>query len=108
MRVENHPILGPTDRTEIVTIYVNDRPIEARKGESVAAAMLANGMRLCRHTPKKHEPRGVFCGIGQCTDCVMQVNGVPNVRTCVTLVEENMRAQTQEGVGIWEAEHGSI
>ena len=40
-------------------------------------------------------PRGVFCGIGQCTDCVMVVNGQPNTRTCVTKVEEGMVIETQ-------------
>ena len=51
------------------------------------------------HTAKNHEPRGIFCGIGQCTDCVMTVNGKPNVRTCITPVEDGMVIETQEGYG---------
>ena len=43
-----------------------------------------NGIMVHRHTAKLHEPRGIYCGIGQCTDCVMTVNGKPNVRTCIT------------------------
>ena len=53
-----------------------------------------------RYTHKKREPRGIFCGIGQCTDCVMKVNGVPNVRTCITPVEEGMIIETQYGLGV--------
>ena len=51
-----------------------------------------------RYTAKQHKPRGIFCAIGRCTDCVMIVNGVPNVRTCVTPLEEGMKIQTQYGV----------
>ena len=48
-----------------------------------------------RYTLKKHEARGAFCGIGQCTDCVMIVNGQRNVRTCITPVAEGMVIETQ-------------
>jgi aerobic-type carbon monoxide dehydrogenase small subunit (CoxS/CutS family) len=50
-----------------------------------------------RYTAKRHEPRGIFCAIGRCTDCVMVVDGVPNVRTCMTPLTEGMRVQTQYG-----------
>jgi predicted molibdopterin-dependent oxidoreductase YjgC len=64
----------------------------------IAAALLAAGIRVHRYTTKRREPRGIFCGIGQCTDCVMVVNGVPNVRTCVTQVEKGMVIETQRGL----------
>ncbi len=99
MRIENHPILGPLPEDETVTLLVDGRPLSARKGETIAAALSAHGIRSFRHTAKTHQPRGLFCGIGQCTDCAMEVNGVPNVRTCVTLVEEGMTVCTQEGCG---------
>ena len=102
MRVEKHPILGDLEERRVVQITVNGRRIDAREGETVAAALLANGLRICRHTQKRKEPRGIFCGIGQCTDCVMQVNGVPNVRTCITPVADGMIVETQEGIGKWE------
>ena len=103
MRVEKHPILGDAVQRETVNITVDGCLIQARKGESISAAMLAEKLRICRHTTKSKEARGLFCGIGQCTDCVMQVNGVPNVRTCITEVQEGMKICTQEGVGTWEA-----
>mgnify|MGYP001329681916 CR=1 FL=1 len=53
-----------------------------------------------RYTKKEHKPRGIFCAIGRCTDCVMVVNGKPNIRTCVTPLEEGMKVQTQYGVVI--------
>ena len=51
-----------------------------------------------RYTSKRHEPRGIFCAIGRCTDCVMVVDGVPNIRTCVTPLHEGMDVRTQYGV----------
>ena len=99
MRVQNHPILGEDLRSNKVTITVDGKVYEAIEGEMIAAVLMANGIRVHRHTTKKHEPRGVFCGIGQCTDCVMTVNGKPNVRTCITPVEDGMVIETQEGFG---------
>lgn len=106
MRILHHPILGDMDRPVTVRITVDGRQFEAVKGEMIAAALLANGIRIHRHTTKLHEPRGIFCGIGQCTDCVMVVNGRPNVRTCVTPVEDGMVIETQEGCGKGTRENG--
>lgn len=97
-RIIDHPILGPEGSGRLVGIRVDGRRLLARRGEMIAAALLARGIRVHRYTTKRGEPRGVFCGIGQCTDCVMVVNGVPNVRTCVTQVEEGMVIQTQRGL----------
>ena len=90
MRVEHHPVLGDAQKAGRVTIWVDGKPLEAIEDEPIAAALLANGIRVMRHTPRFGEPRGLFCGIGRCTDCIMTVNGVPNIRTCVTLVEAGM------------------
>ncbi len=99
MRIERHPILEPLPDVDTVTILYNGTPLSARKGETIAAALTAHGIRSFRTTAVRHEPRGIFCGIGQCTDCAMEVNGIPNVRTCVTTVEEGMSVNTQEGYG---------
>lgn len=99
MRIDNHIILGKDIRKETIIIDVDGKKIKAKKGEMIAAALMANGIKIHRYTVKRKEPRGVFCGIGQCTDCVMVVNGKPNVRTCITPVEEGMIIKTQYGVG---------
>jgi predicted molibdopterin-dependent oxidoreductase YjgC len=99
VRIENHPILGKPTRGHKVTILYDGRPIEAYEGEPIAAALIAAGVRIFRYTEKRKEPRGVSCALGRCTDCVMIVNGVPNVRTCMTSVEEGMKVETQYGLG---------
>lgn len=104
MRVMEHPILGSLDDVGYVTIMVDGQPLRARKGEMILAALLADGRIINRYTAKRHEPRGLFCGIGQCTDCMMVVNGIPGIRTCITPVEEGMTVETQQGLGEWGIE----
>jgi predicted molibdopterin-dependent oxidoreductase YjgC len=103
-RVVDHPILGPAPDRRVVNIFVDGVAMAALEGEPIAAALLAHGIRAMRRTPKFGEPRGVFCAIGRCTDCVMTVDGVPNVRTCVTPVREGMKIRTQTGLGEWGPE----
>lgn len=95
MRVFDHPILGKSEPRRKVTIVVDGKPLEALEGEPIAAALMAMGIKVFRKTPKRKEPRGVFCAIGQCTDCIMTVDKVPNVRTCVTSVREGMEIWTK-------------
>ena len=101
MRVLDHPILGQQSPGKMLNITVDGKKIKAREGEMIIAALLNAGIRINRFTSKYNEPRGIFCGIGQCTDCIMTVNGIPNVRTCVTPVEEEMVIETQYGRGKW-------
>ena len=104
MRVEDHPILGKAPERKNVTIIVDGKPVTAQEGEPIAAALAAVAKRVFRYTKKRREPRGYFCGLGRCSDCLMTVNGVPQVRTCITPVEDGMRVETQEGLGQWSDE----
>jgi len=99
LRVLHHPVLGDASEIKQVIIYFQGQPIPAIEGEPIAAALLAAGIRSFRKTVHLHEPRGVFCAIGRCTDCMMIVNGQPNVRTCVTPVEDGMKLEPQDGYG---------
>ncbi len=101
MRVLDHPILGRQSPGKMLNITVDGKKIKAREGEMIIAVLLNAGIRINRFTSKHKEPRGIFCGIGQCTDCIMTVNGIPNVRTCVTPVEREMVIETQHGRGEW-------
>lgn len=98
MRIEEHPILGCYEKGNKVHFTFDGKDLIGFAGESIAAALKANGIMIHRYTSKSHKPRGIFCAIGRCTDCVMIVNGKPNVRTCITQLEEGMTVQTQYGV----------
>ncbi|MDR2616016.1 MAG: (2Fe-2S)-binding protein [Oscillospiraceae bacterium] len=104
MRIENHPILGSADSPREIAFTFDGRELRGRDGEPIAAALRAAGVTTHRYTKKRHTPRGVFCAIGRCTDCVMVVNGRPNVRTCVTPLQEGMTVATQYGAGAAAAE----
>lgn len=97
-RIIEHPILGTVQKGKKVTFFYNGTEVEGYEGEPIAAALKAAGVMVHRYTRKEHKPRGIFCAIGRCTDCVMIVDGRPNVRTCVTPLEQGMRVQTQYGV----------
>jgi predicted molibdopterin-dependent oxidoreductase YjgC len=71
------------------------------EGQTLAAALMAAGRRAWRFTTRRGEPRGIFCGMGICFDCLVEVDGRPNVRACLTQVAEGMRVETQHGAGSW-------
>jgi predicted molibdopterin-dependent oxidoreductase YjgC len=71
----------------------------ARAGDTVAAALLAARKRSLRVTSRRGEPRGLFCGMGVCFDCLVEVDGRPNVRACRTEVISGMQVTTQQGHG---------
>lgn len=88
-------------RGRAVEIVIDGSPLPAFEGESVAAALLAAGTRVLRTTARYGAPRGLYCGMGVCFECVMTVDGRPNVRTCQTPVRDGMRVETQKGEGQW-------
>ena len=97
-RILEHPILGEIEKGKLVSFTYDGKKLQGYEGEPIAAALKAAGVMVHRYTKKRHEPRGIFCAIGRCTDCVMVVNGKPNVRTCITSLEEGMKVETQYGV----------
>ncbi len=97
-RIDEHPILGIQEKGKTVKFKLDGKEMEGCEGEPIAAALKAAGVMVHRYTQKEHKPRGIFCAIGRCTDCVMIVDGVPNVRTCITPLKEGMVVQTQYGV----------
>ncbi|CAM4225594.1 (2Fe-2S)-binding protein [Nocardiopsis rhodophaea] len=76
---ETHP-RETSDRR--VTVHLGTTPLTGEAGQTIAGVLLANGVTTWRTTRKARRPRGVFCGIGVCFDCLVTVNGVPDVRAC--------------------------
>jgi predicted molibdopterin-dependent oxidoreductase YjgC len=75
------------------------KEITAEPGQSVGAALIAAGYRSWRTTRVTGAPRGVFCGIGICFDCLVVVNGRPNQRACLTEAQDGDEVEPQEGTG---------
>lgn len=76
-RISEHPILGKTEKGQKVMFFLDDKLMQGCEAEPIAVALKAGGVMIHRYTQKNHEPRGIFCAIGRCTDCVMIVDGVP-------------------------------
>ncbi|WP_126428370.1 (2Fe-2S)-binding protein [Brevibacillus marinus] len=93
-RIEHHPILGACDDSRTVTFFFDGRSLPGRTGETVAAALLANGIRTLRRHEETGSPRGIYCNIGHCYECRVTINGRKGVRACLTLVEEGMVVQS--------------
>lgn len=99
MRIDRSSSLLPeVKRGKQIQIIVDGRPVEAFEGETVAAALLAAGIQQFRLTRNHKKPRGVFCGMGICYECLVRVNGVDNVRACVTQVIDGMKVETCQEV----------
>jgi predicted molibdopterin-dependent oxidoreductase YjgC len=77
----------------------DDETIHAEEGQSIGAALIAAGHRSWRSTRTGGAPRGMFCGIGVCFDCLVTVNGRPNRRACLMEAMPGDQVRTQEGTG---------
>ena len=86
------------DESELLEIEVDGRALKVHQGETVAAALLRNGLHTFRHTSKKNEPRSYFCGIGICQECLVTIDGIPNIQACRTKVRADMKIKTQSGL----------
>ncbi|WP_322103304.1 FAD-dependent oxidoreductase [Paraburkholderia sp. J41] len=73
------------ETSESVPIEFEGEVLQARRGETLAAALVAHGIQRFRTTPRE-QPRGMFCGMGVCQDCLVEVDGVPNQRACMTKI----------------------
>jgi predicted molibdopterin-dependent oxidoreductase YjgC len=80
-----------------VTLKVDGKPIRARSGDTVAAAMLAAGLDHCRTTPVTGAPRAPYCLMGVCFDCLVTIDGVGSRQGCLVPVREGMAVETQLG-----------
>lgn len=96
-RITEHPVLGTPEKGQLVSFMFDGKEMRGYEGEPVAAALRAEGVLKHRETARLHKPRGIFCAIGRCTDCVMVVDGVPNTRTCITPLKAGMKVETQYG-----------
>ena len=106
MRITEHPILQFPLTREIIFTF-EGKKLKGHEGEPIAAALHASGVKVLRYSPKDHRARGFFCAIGNCSSCLMEVNGEPNVRVCVTELKEGMVINRQRGKGVFPGGEGA-
>ncbi len=84
-------------RGKQIQVEVNGKLHTAYEGETVAALFAAEKLSAMRTTPEG-EPRGIYCGMGICFDCLVVINEIPNTRACMTWLKDGMKISTQEGL----------
>ena len=87
----------PDPAGDLVTFDFEGTAFEAREGDSVAAALLANGVLAFRTTPVSGTPRGPWCLVGECHECLVEIDGEPNRQACMVEVRAGMRVRRQHG-----------
>ncbi len=80
-----------------VRVTVNGAELQCRAGDSVAAALFAGGMQACRDTAVGEVPRGPYCMMGVCYDCLVTIDGQANPQGCMTAVRDGMKIERQLG-----------
>ncbi|RIK16613.1 MAG: proline dehydrogenase [Acidobacteria bacterium] len=81
----------------MTSFRLDGRPVPFVPGQTLGAALVAAGRTSWRTTRNEGRPRGIFCGIGVCFDCLLTVDGVPDQRACQVLATEDLEVGTQEG-----------
>ncbi len=87
----------PDPQAETIRFTFDGAPLTGRRGDTVAAALLANGVASCRSTPAKGAARGPYCLMGVCFECLVAIDGVGNRQGCLVALDDGMRVETQAG-----------
>ena len=87
----------PDPAGDVVTFDFEGTAFEACEGDSVAAALLANGILAFRTTPVSGTPCGPWCLVGECHECLVEIDGEPNRQACMVEVRAGMRVRRQHG-----------
>jgi NADPH-dependent 2,4-dienoyl-CoA reductase/sulfur reductase-like enzyme/ferredoxin len=95
-RIEKHPILPIPDQQDIQFTW-QGKTLTAKSGETISAALFANGIRVFGHHQKDHSPLGIFCANGQCSQCMVIADGTP-VKSCMELVTAGMQVLPNDGL----------
>ena len=90
--------LEKLNENDIVTVNIEGEDVQVPRGETVAATVLVHDLGYTRTTPISDRPRAPFCMMGVCFECLMEIDGLPNVQACQTEVAEGMKIRRQRGV----------
>lgn len=99
MRIKEHPILHFENKNKIYFQY-NGNKLHGFTGDTIASALHALGIRKLSSSIERKRPRGFYCAIGNCASCNMIVDGIPNIRTCITELKEGMVVLEQTNKGV--------
>jgi sarcosine oxidase subunit alpha len=96
MRITQHPILEIPERKEVAFTW-NGRKLTGYEGEMISSALIANGIHVFGHHAKDGSAQGIFCANGQCSQCLVIADGLPE-KSCMTPLREGMAVESLEGL----------
>ncbi|MBS3819699.1 (2Fe-2S)-binding protein [bacterium] len=86
--------LKQVKRGEPFNIQVDNEFLTAYHGETLATVLLSAGKKIMRKSLKNKNPRGYYCGMGICNECLVKLEDETRVRACQTLAEPSMKIKT--------------
>ncbi len=95
-RIQNHPVLS-VERGQPLNFSFDGELYTGYQNETIAAALIANGIEIFQYHHKDHAPQGIFCANGQCSQCMVLVNGFPR-KACMEMLQEGMHIQPLDGL----------
>ena len=93
-RIIDHPILGKLENRTPIAFTFDGKAYEGFEGETIASALLANGIRTLRVHEESGTPRGIYCNIGHCYECRLTVDHIPGIRACLTEITTGMNVES--------------
>jgi sarcosine oxidase subunit alpha len=93
-RILEHPVL-PVEPGEAVQFFWNGKPLAGKKGEALSSALIAAGISAFGRNARDHSPQGIFCANGQCSKCLVIVDGRP-VKSCMTPLVDGMKVKAAD------------
>ena len=106
-RILRHPILGDAPSPERVPFTFDGRPLAAKPSETIAAALIANGVQVFGRHARDGAPQGIFCANGQCAQCLVVADGRA-VKACLTAVTPGMTVRSTVGHPELEADDAPV
>jgi D-hydroxyproline dehydrogenase subunit gamma len=82
------------DKLERVVVLIDGAPFEGREGDSIATVLLLAGKIGCRTSLVSGEPRGPYCMMGVCFECLVRVDGIDDLQACMIPIRRGMRVET--------------
>ena len=105
-RILKHPILTPPNSAKSIQFVWEGQPLQGLSTDTIASALVANGIHIFGHHPKDHSPQGIYCANGQCAQCTVLVNDRP-MKACMTPLQEGMQIQPMDHLPAISASSGS-
>ncbi len=87
----------PEQESAGIEVTIDGRPLRGRPGDTVAAVLIEAGQVACRQSALSGEPRGPYCLMGVCFECLVAIDGVANRQACLVPIESGMRVETGAG-----------